>query len=58
MPIFLTAAFTLLHPGGVATFFGVNQEYKYYFFIFGLAVYALALSIQKVRIKFFNAPTG
>ena len=58
MPIFLTAAFTLLHPGGTASFFGVDTQYKYYFFIFGLAMYALALSIQRLRIKFFNAPSG
>ena len=51
MPIFLTAAFTLLHPGGTATVLGVPQEYKYYLFLFGLAAYALALTMQKMRSR-------
>lgn len=49
IPFFLTAAFILFHPGAFATFFGVNQSMKYYFFPLGIAVYCTVLFLQKLR---------
>ncbi len=50
IPFFLTAAFILFHPGGVASIFNVDSSMKYYFFLLGLFIYGLVISIQKIRI--------
>ena len=49
IPFFLTAAFILFHPGGLATLFNVTSSGKYYFFIPGLLIYAMVLLIQTTR---------
>ncbi|ACL02911.1 TRAP-type transporter, 4TM/12TM fusion protein (Permease) [Desulfatibacillum aliphaticivorans] len=49
IPFFLAASFTLFHPGGVAHRFGVGEEYKYYFFLLGLAIYAIPVFMQSMR---------
>ncbi|MBW1774031.1 MAG: DUF3394 domain-containing protein, partial [Deltaproteobacteria bacterium] len=51
IPFFLAAAYTLLHPGGVASFFHVDQSKKYYLFILGLLIYAVVVLIQRFRVK-------
>ena len=50
IPFFLATAFTLLHPGGVASLFNVDSSKKYYFFFVGLLIYATAFLIQKLRL--------
>ncbi|MBI9074012.1 MAG: TRAP transporter permease [Desulfatibacillum sp.] len=49
MPFFLCASFILFHPGAPANWFGVSEEHKYYFFLVGLAIYAVAVGMQKMR---------
>jgi len=49
IPFFLSAWFTLFHPGGVAALFGVEPAYRYYFFFLGLLLYGMALLFQKLR---------
>lgn len=51
IPFFLTASFTLFHPGGMADFFNVDLSMRYYFFPLGLVVYGMVIFIQKMRIK-------
>jgi TRAP transporter 4TM/12TM fusion protein len=50
IPFFLAAWYTLFHPGGVATFFGVDQAMRYYFYPLGIAIYAMVVGIQKMRM--------
>lgn len=51
IPFFLAAAYTLLHPGGVASLFHVDQSKKYYLFILGLLIYAVVVLIQRFRVN-------
>jgi hypothetical protein len=51
IPFFLAAAFTLFHPGGIASLFNVDSSKKYYFFLLGLFLYGLVVSLQKIRKK-------
>jgi TRAP transporter 4TM/12TM fusion protein len=50
IPFFLAAWFTLFHPGGVASFFHVDLSMKYYFYPLGIAIYALVVFQQKLRM--------
>ncbi|MCK8603979.1 TRAP transporter permease [Desulfoferrobacter suflitae] len=49
IPFFLAAWFTLFHPGGVAWLFHIDPANKYYMYPVGIGVYAVAISIQKMR---------
>ena len=51
IPFFLAAAYTLLHPGGVATFIHLDQGKKYYLFIMGIVIYAGVVLLQRLRVK-------
>jgi len=50
IPFFLAAWYTLFHPGGVATFFHVDLSMRYYFYPLGIALYALVVFLQKMRM--------
>jgi TRAP transporter 4TM/12TM fusion protein len=50
IPFFLAAWFTLFHPGGVASLFHVDLSMKYYFYPLGIAIYALVVFQQKLRM--------
>ena len=50
IPFFLAAWFTLFHPGGVASLFNVDLSMKYYFFPVGIAIYAVVIFMQKIRM--------
>ena len=50
IPFFLAAWFTLFHPGGVASFFHVDLSMKYYFYPLGIAIYALVVFLQYMRM--------
>jgi len=58
IPFFLTAAFTLFHPGGMASLFNVDSGKRYYFFFLGLAIYAVVVLIQKIRMKTASPPSN
>jgi hypothetical protein len=58
IPFFLAAAFTLFHPGGVASLLHVDLSMKYYFFPLGLAIYGAVILIQKMRMKVAERATG
>jgi hypothetical protein len=49
IPFFLAAAFTLFHPGGLATLFNMDQAYKYWLFPIGLLLYAAVIVHQKLQ---------
>ena len=51
MPFFLAAAFTLFHPGAVASLLNVPPSQKYYVFPLGIAIFASVILIQKIRMK-------
>jgi TRAP transporter 4TM/12TM fusion protein len=51
IPFFLSAAFTLFHPGAVASFFNIDPSMKYYMFPVGLVIYGIVVLIQKTRIR-------
>jgi TRAP transporter 4TM/12TM fusion protein len=51
IPFFLTAAFILFHPGGLATLFNIDLAYKYWLFPIGLLIYAAVIFQQKLRVK-------
>jgi TRAP-type uncharacterized transport system fused permease subunit len=56
IPFFLAAWFTLFHPGGVASLFNVDSSKRYYFFFLGLAIYAVVVLIQQIRMKAATRP--
>ncbi|UCG11315.1 MAG: TRAP transporter permease [Deltaproteobacteria bacterium] len=51
IPFFLSAAWILFHPGGLANLLGIDPAKKYYLFPIGLVVYALVVLVQKLRMK-------
>ena len=51
IPFFLSAAFILFHPGGIAPLLNVDPAGKYWLFPVGLAIYALVILLQKMRMK-------
>ncbi len=51
IPLFLSASFILFHPGGFSSLTGLAAETKYVFFPVGIALYCLAICIQKFRNK-------
>ncbi len=51
LPLFLAAAFVLLHPGGVAPIFHVDEKSKYLLFPLGLLIYGFAVVLQRIRIE-------
>ena len=51
IPFFLATAFVLFHPGAIAGFFGIHSDKKYFFYILGLLIYALAVFMQKIRLR-------
>ena len=55
-PFFLAAAFTLFHPGGVASLFHVDLSMKYYFFPLGIAIYGAVVLLQKMRMRAAKSP--
>jgi len=56
IPFFLAAAFTLFHPGGVASLFHLDLSMKYYFFPVGIAIYGAVILLQKVRMRSAGNP--
>jgi TRAP transporter 4TM/12TM fusion protein len=56
IPFFLAAAFTLFHPGGVASLFHVDLSMKYYFFPLGIAIYGAVVLLQKMRMRAAKSP--
>jgi hypothetical protein len=51
IPFFLSAAFILFHPGGIAPFLNVELKMKYYLFPVGLIIYGLVILLQKMRMS-------
>ena len=51
IPFFLSAAFILFHPGGIAPFLNVDLTMKYYLFPVGLLIYGLVIILQKMRMR-------
>ena len=51
IPFFLSAAFILFHPGGIAPFLNVDLSMKYYLFPIGLFIYGLVILLQKMRMR-------
>ncbi len=51
IPFFLAAAFTLFHPGAVASFLNIDPSMKYYVFPLGLVIYGTVVFIQKTRMR-------
>lgn len=51
IPFFLSAAFILFHPGGIAPLLNVDPARKYWLFPVGLAIYTLVILLQKMRMK-------
>jgi len=51
IPIFLLAALILFHPAAVTKTFNLDQIHPYYFYLLGLAIYASAYLIQRLRLK-------
>ena len=51
LPLFLAAAFVLLHPGGIAPFFHMDEISKYLLFPLGLFCYGFVVFIQRMRLK-------
>jgi TRAP transporter 4TM/12TM fusion protein len=51
IPFFLSAAFILFHPGGLATLFNLDQAYKYWLFPIGLLLYGTVIGLQKMRLR-------
>ncbi len=51
IPFFLSAAFILFHPGGIAPFLNVDLSMKYYLFPVGLLIYGLVIILQKIRMR-------
>ena len=51
LPFFLSAWFVLFNPGGIASFLKVEEAYRYYFYLLGLALYAMVFFMQRQRQK-------
>jgi TRAP-type uncharacterized transport system fused permease subunit len=50
-PFFLAAAFVLFHPGGLASWFGLDQSQKYTLFPVGIGLFAAVIFLQKMRLQ-------
>ncbi|MBU4002276.1 MAG: TRAP transporter permease, partial [Proteobacteria bacterium] len=51
LPLFLGAWFVLFNPGATASFFHVEEPYKYYFYLLGLTLYGGVTWIQRFRLS-------
>ncbi len=51
VPLFIITALILFHPGIVSNMFNVSSGNKYYFYIAGLAIYAVIAILQKSRVR-------
>ncbi len=54
-PLFLLAALILFYPAVVTKSFNLNHSLRYYMYFLGIAIYALAYLVQKLRIKSASA---
>jgi len=54
IPFFLAAAFTLFHPGAVASILRVAPSNKCYLFLLGLVIYGLVILMQIMRKRAAN----
>ena len=50
IPLLLSAAFVLFHPGAIATYLNIDQAFKYYLFPIGLVLFGIAFALQKWRM--------
>jgi len=50
VPLFLLAALILFHPAVVTRAFGLGYGRRYYMYLVGLAIYAAAYLVQRLRI--------
>jgi len=51
VPIFLLAALILFYPAIITKTFNLDHSLRYYFYPLGLAIYAAAYAIQRLRLK-------
>jgi TRAP transporter 4TM/12TM fusion protein len=51
IPLFPAAAFILFYPGGFAALLHIDQAYRYWLFPVGLAIYAVGIILQKIRLQ-------
>ncbi|MBU4318808.1 MAG: TRAP transporter permease [Proteobacteria bacterium] len=56
LPLFLGAWFVLFNPGATASFFHVEEPYKYYFYLLGLTLYGGVTWIQRFRLDSRKRP--
>ena len=50
IPLLLSAAFVLFHPGAIATFLHMDQAFKYYLFPIGFVLFGITFALQKWRM--------
>ena len=50
IPLLLSAAFVLFHPGAIATYLNIDQAFKYYLFPIGLVLFGITFALQKWRM--------
>ena len=50
IPLFLSAAFILFHPGAVTSFLGLASDIKYMFFPVGIFLYGTVIFLQNKRV--------
>lgn len=50
-PLFLIASLILFYPAIVTKIFNLNHSLRYYMYFIGIAVYAVAYLVQRLRIK-------
>jgi len=51
IPLFLLAALILFYPAVVTRIFNLDQSLRYYMYLLGLAIYASAYLVQRLRLK-------
>lgn len=50
-PLYLTASLVLFYPAVVTEIFNLDYGLRHYMYLLGLAIYGLALAVQKTRMK-------
>ncbi|MCP4256295.1 MAG: TRAP transporter permease [Planctomycetes bacterium] len=58
IPLFLIAALILFWPAVVTKIFNLDDSFRYYMYIVGIAVYGLSYLIQKLRLKALEGQGG
>ena len=50
IPLFLAVTWIMFRPDAMASWFGVGQDQRYWFYLMGLALYGVIYLIQRPRI--------